>query len=86
MEFEFHDLKSQANRAKHGIDFVEAQDIWLDESCVEIPAFTIDEPRYLVIVCIGTKHYSAVIAYRSDRVRIISVRRSRPEEVFIYEG
>jgi len=31
-------------------------------------------------------HWSAVITYRGDRIRIISVRRARDEEVAIYEG
>ena len=31
------------------------------------------------------KYWSAVITYRSDKIRIISVRRSRTEEVNIYE-
>jgi len=35
---------------------------------------------------IVAKHWSAVITYRSENIRIISVRRSRPEEVALYEG
>ena len=85
MEFEFDDAKSQANAVKHGIDFVVAQVLWLDELYIEIPARTDGEPRYLVIGLIDGKHYSAVITYRESRVRIISVRRSRVEEVAIYE-
>lgn len=85
MEFEFDDAKSQANAIKHGIDFVAAQVLWLDELVIEIPARTDGEPRYLVIGLIDGKHYSAVITYRESRVRIISVRRSRVEEVAIYE-
>jgi uncharacterized DUF497 family protein len=53
---------------------------------VEVPARTVDEPRWLVIGQIGSKHWSAVITYRQQRVRIISVRRSRDEEVAIYES
>ncbi|MSO62009.1 MAG: hypothetical protein EXQ50_07965 [Acidobacteria bacterium] len=30
MEFEFDPAKSAANKAKHGIDFVEAQEFWND--------------------------------------------------------
>ena len=86
MEFEFDDAKSQANLLKHGIDFVEAQEMWLDDLLIEIPARTQDETRLLVIAMIGEKYWSAVITYRDDRVRIISVRRARPEEVAIYEG
>lgn len=86
MEFEFDEAKSQSNAAKRGIDFVAAQQLWLDELLIEVPAKATDEPRSIVIGMIGTKHYSAVITYREDRVRIISVRRSRPQEMAIYEG
>jgi hypothetical protein len=53
---------------------------------IEIPARTEDEPRFLVIGVIAGRHWSAIITYRGDRARIISVRRSRPEEIAIYEG
>jgi uncharacterized protein len=86
VEFEFDEAKSRANGAKHGIDFVQAQGLWLDELLIEIPARTTDEPRFLVVGMLDGKHYSAVITYREQRVRIISVRRSRTEEVAIYEG
>ena len=86
MEFEFDPEKSHANKAKHGIDFVEAQLLWLDDMLLEIPARTSDEPRFLIIGAIGNRHWSAVVSYREDRIRIISVRHSRKEEVEIYEG
>ena len=86
MEFEFDEAKSDANLAKHGIDFIAAQELWLDEFLIEIPAKTVDESRSLVIGVIGSKHYSAVITHREGRTRIISVRRSRAKEVAIYEG
>ena len=86
MEFEFDEVKSRANKDKHGIDFIEAQTLWLDEMLVEVPARTEDEPRFLVVGVISGKHWSAVISYRGNNVRIISVRRARMEEVEIYEG
>lgn len=86
MEFEFDEEKSRSNKDKHGIDFTEAQSLWLDEMFVEVPARTGDEPRFLVVGTISGKHWSAVITYRDERVRIISVRRSRVEEVEIYES
>ena len=86
MQFEFDEAKSGSNKAKHGIDFIEAQALWLDDMLVEIPARTQDEPRYLVVGMIGGQQWSAVITYREDRIRIISVRRSRDEEVMLYEG
>jgi len=86
MEFEFDPAKSHSNKEKHGIDFYQAQALWNDADFIEIPLKTIDEPRYLVIGRISEKHWSAIITYRSDKVRIISVRRSRKEEVEIYES
>jgi len=86
VEFEFDEAKSDANAAKHGIDFIAAQELWLDEFLIEIPAKTVDEPRSLVIGVIGGTHYSAVITHREGHTRIISVRRSRAKEVAIYEG
>ena len=86
MEFEFDPRKSAANKRKHGIDFVEAQALWDDPDLIEIPARTEDEPRFLVIGKIAEKHWSGVITYRDDRIRMISVRRCRKEEVEIYES
>ena len=73
-----------ANKLKHGIDFVEA--IWLDEALIEAPARTDDEPRFLVGSRIGGEHWSAVCVRRGERTRIISVRRSRKEEIEAYES
>jgi len=86
MEFEFDPRKSESNKKKHGIDFYEAQALWDDPDVIEIPVRTSDEPRFLVIGKISGKHWSGVIAYRSGKIRIISVRRSRKEEVDIYES
>lgn len=84
--FEYDDTKSKSNLEKHGIDFVEAQRLWDDLDLIEIPTKTSDEERYLVIGMIDGRHWSGVITYRGDNLRIISVRRSRPEEVALYEG
>ena len=86
MEFEFDKDKSLANRAKYGLDFVEAQALWSDDRLLEIQARTDDEPRFLLVGRIAGVFWSAVITYRSSRIRLISVRRSRPEEVVLYEG
>lgn len=86
MEFEFDPEKSDINKRKHGIDFVEAQALWDDPDFIEIPVKASDEPRFLVIGKISEKHWSGVITYRTEKIRIISVRRSRKEEVDIYES
>ena len=86
MEFEFDSRKSEVNKKKHGVDFSEAQALWDDPDVIEIPVRTSDEPRFLVIGKVLGRHWSAVITYRSGKIRIISVRRSRKEEVDIYES
>ena len=86
MEFEFDDAKSRSNLAKHGINFSDAQQLWADAERVEIPARTEDEKRSLIIGKVAQKYWSAIITYRENRVRIISVRQSRKEEVALYES
>ncbi|MDO8670555.1 MAG: BrnT family toxin [Dehalococcoidia bacterium] len=86
MDFEFDPEKSDKNRRKHGIDFREAQALWDDPDLIEIPARTIDEPRFLVVGRIAGKSWSGIITYRGNGIRIISVRQSRKEEIEIYEG
>ncbi|MDR0868151.1 MAG: BrnT family toxin [Planctomycetota bacterium] len=85
--FEFDPDKSAKNLEKHGIDFVAAQQLWRDERLATVPsAQTTGETRYLAYGRIGDKNYTAVFTYRGEKVRIISVRRSRREEVIIYDG
>jgi uncharacterized protein len=85
MDFEFDPSKSDANLLKHGIDFLAAQALWRDPALLEIPARTSSESRFLVIGRLRGSHWSAVITYRQQTIRLISVRRSRPEEVQLYE-
>ena len=84
--FEFDEAKSQANLLKHGINFIDAQALWSDPSLLEIPAKTEDEPRLLIVGIIEGRYWSAVITYRGTNIRLISVRRSRTEEVALYES
>ena len=84
--FEFDEAKSQANLLKHGINFVDAQALWNDPRLLEVQAKTEDEARFFMIGLINKKHWSAVITYRNVNVRLIFVRRSRTEEVALYES
>jgi uncharacterized DUF497 family protein len=86
MDFEFDPAKSAANLLKHGIDFEQAREIWNDDNRVELMLESDEEPRNLMVGMIGEKHWTAIITYRLDRVRIISVRRARDVEVASYEG
>ena len=86
MKFEFDPAKSAANREKHGIDFVQAQAIWGDTDYIEIPLRTADEARFMVVGMIEGTAWSGIITYRDESIRIISVRRSRKEEIALYES
>jgi hypothetical protein len=52
----------------------------------QVPARTTDEPGFLVVGRIAGKLWSSVITYRREKIRIVSVRRSRLEEVKLYKG
>ena len=84
--FEFDKAKSELNLDKHGIDFNVAKALWNDPYLIEISANTQNEPCYLVIAKLNGKHWSGVITYRGNNIRIISVRRSRKAEVNLYES
>jgi uncharacterized protein len=85
-EFEFDPNKSLKNKEKHGINFIEGQELWQDIDLLEIRATTVDEERYVVIGKIGNKYWTGIITYRGDKIRIISIRSSRIEEEKLYES
>jgi len=83
--FEFDLAKSAANLEKHGIDFDEAQALWIDPRCLEFPAESRGEARWALIGGIGARHRTVIFTRRGDRLRLISARRARKEEVALYE-
>jgi len=85
MKFEFDPAKSASNKVKHGLDFVEAQEL-LNGRIFESSAVSLAEPRKLVIGKIEDKYWTAVVTKRGESLRIISIRRSRDTEVEIYEN
>jgi uncharacterized DUF497 family protein len=84
VEFEFDPSKSESNKAKHGIDFVDAQALWKSK-IVLLGAKDTVEKRYMAIGTIGRQHWSAIITYRGTTIRVISVRKSTPLEIATYE-
>lgn len=86
MTFDFDPAKSASNRTKHGIDFVDAQQLWEDVNRIEAPARRVrGEERWLLVARLGRRTWSAVFTYRNEKIRIISVRRARAEEVLRYD-
>lgn len=85
MSFEFDLGKSRSNKTKHGIDFEQAQELWMSPY-FEFPLKTEGEPRWGVIGRIASVFWTAIITKRSEKIRIISVRRSRYEEKQAYQS
>ena len=86
MEFEFDPVKSMSNLVKHGIDFEDAKNLWRDPKVLIVKAKGITEPRWIAMARVEQKYWSAVFTFRGERIRIISVRRSREKEIALYES
>jgi len=86
MEFEYDQVKSVMNKAKHGIGFEEASLLWGDPGLKIASGHSMNEERWIAIGLIQGKHWSVVFTPRGDVVRIISARRSRRKEVEFYES
>jgi hypothetical protein len=84
VHFEFDPRKSESNKAKHGIDFVEAQELWKSEIAL-LSAKDTSEKRYIATGIIGQRHWSAIITYRGGTIRIISMRSATEREIETYE-
>jgi uncharacterized DUF497 family protein len=84
MRFEFDEAKSNANLAKHGIDFGMAQDLWRDVEGLLVPSRYSSEPRKLLVAEREGKLWTAIFTERDDAIRIISVRRARDNERTAY--
>ena len=86
MTFEFDQSKSDTNKAKHGLDFFEAQKLWQDPDCLELPARLVgDEPRTLLVARHAGDTWAAIFTERGGAIRIISVRAARTDEEAKYE-
>jgi uncharacterized DUF497 family protein len=85
LRFEFDPSKSATNKAKHGLDFVEAQALWKGDR-IRLSAKTVEgEARWALIGKIGDHHHTVIVTYRGASIRIISARPSSKNEIEIYE-
>ena len=77
--FEFDPKKSTINEQKHGINFVDAQQLWSVEGVILESKFS-EESRFILIAEILSGCWTAIFTRRGNKIRIISVRRSRKNE------
>ena len=85
MVFEFDPDKSASNRLKHGIDFTEAQELWLVGAAV-VRSDRCDETGYTRIA----RHrdgnlWTAIYTHRGTNIRIISDRKASRSDRQLYE-
>ena len=85
LKFEWDPQKNRTNRLKHKIDFESARSPWEDPDRIEIRAPHPIENRYILIGKIEKQLWSAIYTLRGEAVRIISVRRSKKQEMKLYE-
>lgn len=86
MDFEYDPVKSAKNKEKHGIDFEEAQELWADPDGRGFPARSDDEIRYAILAKYKRRLWMGFYTMRSEKIRLISVRRARKGESKLYEG
>ncbi|MEI7773601.1 MAG: BrnT family toxin [Verrucomicrobiota bacterium] len=80
MEFECEQANSETNRLKHGIDFVQAQELWKDLHALQIQAKSETEPRIALIASMQGRVWNVFFTEKNSKIRIISARRSRINE------
>jgi uncharacterized DUF497 family protein len=84
VKFDWNPLKNISNQAKHGISLAEACALWRGP-VVTLPSKNPEELRHLAIGLIKEKHWTVVYALRGDHFRLISARRSRPNEKTLFQ-
>jgi uncharacterized DUF497 family protein len=85
-EFEWDENKRLSNVEKHGIDFVDCLDVFLDrDAFIYLSMRSKAEKRYVIIGHVGKRSISVVFTRRGPLIRLISARSSRRNERRQYE-
>lgn len=84
-DFEWDDQKSDTNKAKHGIDFWEARNLW-KAGVDEFPSAVGKEMRYVAFGRLNNRLWLVVLTYKGYRRRIISAREATEDERKRYEA
>lgn len=87
MELEWDAKKRLANKAKHGVDFADADYVLSDPNALTIPDDRHDEERFVTIGAGPTGRLLVVVhTDRGDKVRVISARKANDREQAKYRG
>ncbi len=86
MQYDWDESKRVANLAKHGVDFIEAEDFdW--KTAIEAQDNRIDygEERWVALGFIGHRLHILIYTRRKGAIRLISLRRANKREREYYE-
>jgi uncharacterized protein len=85
MRFEWDERKRQANLNKHGLDFIDAVEVFEAPHVVVPSAYSGGEDRFLAVGVFEGRYVTVVCTTRTEAIRIISFRRARHEERQTYQ-
>jgi uncharacterized protein len=86
MKFEWDEAKRQSNRAKHHVDFINAQELFDGRPVITAASHHSEEERFLTTGILDDRFYTVIWTWRGDVIRLISARRSRDEEQRAYRS
>ena len=79
--FDWDEAKRQANLAKHGVDFADADNFdWMNADVGEDERFPYGEPRLVATGPIGTRLHVLIFTVRGGARRIISLRKANKRD------
>lgn len=85
-QIEWDENKRRENLAKHGIDFLDAVDVFGDPRRRTFQSrHPPDERRYLTVGALRDRVVTVIWTARGDKLRVISMRRARRNERKRYE-
>jgi uncharacterized DUF497 family protein len=84
-QFEYDPEKSRSNEERHGVNFVEAQELWKVAHVVIAAKVVAEEVRKVILGEIGGKIYAAVFTMRDQNIRLISCHRADERWERVYE-
>lgn len=87
MGFDWDEGKRLVNLDKHGIDFVDAKEIWQGD-VIEIPSPQTyhGEDRFIALGLLQGRVIAVIFTWRRRRRRLIGARKARKNETAIYQN
>jgi len=86
LRFVWDKKKNAANIMKHGVSFIEAENVFTDPKCIERHdnKHSFSEDRWMVIGLYGSVVYNVIFTERNGKIRIISARKANKKEIERY--